>query len=316
MEPIHGIPPDLVRGPGFGPNEARPMEAAGNWGIAKFGLDALRSQITTKIKLGVVDTGVDRSHPLLQNVKGAKDFTGSRIGADDANGHGTHCTGTVGATDPNIGHCPGFDLYHGKGLSDGGSGGNTLMDAIEYCLSEGAVIVSNSWGGGGQSMEWERRFREWAEHPSKPWLIFAAGNSGHNTPDTDWPGRSQHLFNVGALNPDLSPASFTSAGAKLNSTYAGVNILSCRPARLGGGTQLMSGTSMATPGLAGVLGEYRAGLVQMGMPIPTIYELMAMAKQDSTDTHTPGVDRLTGPGWLTPLLLSLNLVPDPPKVVK
>ena len=290
-----------------------PLAGEINWGMEKFNVELLRSAITTKLKLGIVDTGIDRSHPMLSNVLGAKDFTGSAYGYQDRHGHGTHCSGTVGATDPRIGVSSGFDLYHGKGLGDSGSGGNGLMDAIEYCLSEGCEVVSNSWGGGGQSADWESKFKAWAEHPSKPWLIFAAGNSGAGTVDSDWPGRSRHLLNVAALDSNLAPASFTSSGDKLDTSGPGVNIWSCKP---GGGFQQMSGTSMATPFVAGLLGLYRAGLKQAGLPIPTIYELRELMQSDSTDTHTPGDDRRTGNGWITPILLALNLIPDPPRLAK
>jgi subtilisin family serine protease len=90
-----------------------------------------------------------------------------------------------------------------------------------------------------------------------------------------------------------------------------VDIWSARP---GGGYQSMSGTSMATPIVAGLLGLYRASLKQAGLPIPTIYELREQLFSDSTDTHTPGDDRRTGPGWVTPILLALNLTPDPPRI--
>ncbi len=308
MDPVYGIPPDLVIGPGF---DHLPMAGEANWGMKKFDVDRLRAVPVPGIKLGVVDTGVDRTHPLLANVKGARDFTGSASGALDRNGHGTHCTGTVGAIDPNIGVASGFDLYHGKGLGDGGSGGRGLMDAIEYCLSEGCNVVSNSWGGGGQSADWERRFREWAERGV--WLIFAGGNSGPGTPDSDWPGRSEHLINVAALNADLSPASFSSAGNKLDTSGPGVNIISTRT---GGGFQQMSGTSMATPFVTGVLGVYRANLEARGRKIPTVYELREKLFSRSTDTHTPGDDRRTGPGWVTPILLELDAIAFPPRLAE
>lgn len=308
MNDDYRIPPDLV----FGPTaDVLPLAGEVNWGMDVFGVDTLRSLVPAQpgVKLGVVDTGVDATHPLLVNLKGAKDFTGSRYGAQDRHGHGTHCTGTVGGNDPRIGVAAGFDLYHGKGLGDTGSGGSGLISAIGYCIEQGCEVVSNSWGGGGQNASWERQFKEWAE--AGVWLIFAGGNSGGGTSNTDWPGRSEHLLNVAALKPDLTPASFSSAGDKIDTSGPGVDIWSAKP---GGGYQQMSGTSMATPFVAGLLGVFRAGLKASGQRIPTIYELRELLFSRSTDTHTPGDDRRTGPGWVTPLLLALNLTPDPPPV--
>ncbi len=298
----------------YGPEYSHlPLAGEVNWGMDVFGVAPLRAAFAASkgepIKLGGVDTGVDPTHPLLTNVKASRDFTGSQYGAQDKNGHGTHITGTVSATDPRIGVASGFPFYHGKGLGDSGSGGEGLMDAIEWCLSEGCEVVSNSWGGGGQSPEWERRFKEWAERGV--WLVFAGGNSGPNTPDSDWPGRSEHLLNVAAIDKNLSPASFSSAGDKLDTSGPGVDILSCKP---GGGFQSMSGTSMATPFVAGVLGLYRATLKARKQKIPTLYELRAMLQNRSVDVGTPGDDRRTGPGWVSPLLLSLAAIPDPPPI--
>ncbi len=294
----------------YGPEaQALPLAGEVNWGMATFGVDQLRAMNPPKIKLGVVDTGVDRNHPMLANVVDSKDFTGSASGPHDRHGHGTHCTGTVGGMDPRIGVANGFDLYHGKGLGDGGSGGSGLYDAIEWCVAQGCEVVSNSWGGGGLGADEDKFFRTFAE--AGIWLIFAGGNSGPNTTDTDWPGRSQHLLNVAALDATLKPASFSSAGDKIDTSGPGVGIWSAKP---GGGFQQMSGTSMATPFVAGLLGVYRAALKAAKLPIPNVYELRKMLTADATDAHTPGDDRRTGPGWITPVLLSLNLTPDPPPI--
>lgn len=139
-------------------------------------------------------------------------------------------------------------------------------------------------------------------------IVAAAGNSGPGTVDADYPGRYQHVIDVAALNPDLSPASFTNSGDKLDTSGPGVNIWSARP---GGGFAQMSGTSMATPFIAGLLARYFGCLLAAGMPLPNVYDLRKLLFSRSTDTHTPGDDRRTGPGWLTPMLLSLNLTPNP-----
>lgn len=303
MEPIYGLPP-VFRGPSA---QMLPQAGEVNWGMSVFGVEKLRS-ITdgSGIKLGVVDTGIDPNHPIFGNFKEARDFTGSASGSYDRNGHGTHCSGTVFGTDGRIGVASGADGYHGKGLGDSGSGGSGLIRAVNWCAEQGCKVISNSWGGGGRWPEWETEARRLAEEGI--WCIYAGGNSGPNTPDTDWPGRSEHVINVAALNQDLSPASFSSAGEKIDTSGPGVGIWSARP---GGGFQQMSGTSMATPFVAGLLGLYRRALEIKGLPVPNVYELRKLLFDRSTDTHTPGDDRRTGPGWVTPMLLSLSLTPDP-----
>lgn len=304
MQPIYTLPP-ITYGPSA---DVLPMSGEVNWGMDKFGVGLLRFDTDGEgVPIGGVDTGIDDTHPLIApNFKAAKDFTGSAYGYKDRHGHGTHIAGTNAASDPRIGVAYKAAIYHGKGLGDSGSGGNGLIDAMEWCIAQGCEVLSCSWGGGGQDAGWERKFREWSD--AGIWMIFAGGNSGPNTPDTDWPGRSENLINVAALNQDLSPASFSSAGDKIDTSGPGVNIWSCKP---GGGFQQMSGTSMATPFIAGLLSLYRAALKKRGLPIPKTPDLRKLLFSRSTDTHTGGDDRRTGPGWANPLLLSLTLTPDP-----
>lgn len=303
------IPPDLVRGPS---SDVLPLAGEANWGIAAFGVDQLRAVTNGEgVIVGVCDTGVDDAHPLLApNFIASKDFTGSPVGAKDRNQHGTHCSGTVLATNPSIGMAPGAKLLHGKCLSDSGSGADTwIAAAIRWCVANGAEIISMSLGSSGPSTTINQAMQEVSQQGV--WCVCAAGNSGPNTPDVDWPGRSEWCISVAALNPDLTPASFSSAGAKIDTSYSGVNIWSTKP---GGGYQQMSGTSMATPGVAGTLALYRSGLKKRNLRIPQITELRSILFGDATDTHTPGVDRRTGPGWLTPILLAFNVVPPPPPI--
>lgn len=309
MSEFH-IPPDLIRGP---EGDVLPMAGEANWGISVFGVEDLRRLTKGEgVITGIVDTGVDRTHPDLSNCIAAKDWTGSRYGAADRNGHGSHCTGTVGGTNPNIGMAPACRTVHGKCLSDGGSGADSwIAAAIRWAVYEqGAEIISGSLGSSGPSGTINAAMQEVSEK-NNVWCVFAAGNSGGGTSDVDWPGRSPWCISVAALNKDLTPASFSSAGAKIDTAYAGVNIWSCRP---GGGYQQMSGTSMATPGVAGVLTLLRSALKKANRPIPPIAELRKLLVSAATDAHTPGRDRRTGPGWVTPVLLALELTPDPSPV--
>lgn len=303
---IHHLPP-VFRGPAL-----ITASSSANWGMSVMGVDKLRTVTDGRgVIIGGVDTGIDRTHPLLANCIAAKDFTGSPVGSGDRNGHGTHISGTIAATDPNIGVAPGCKFVHGKALSDGGSGyGTWIAAAIRWCVEQGAEIVSMSLGSSGPDQTIIDAMREVAA--KGVWVVAAAGNSGSGTVDVDWPGRSEHCISVAALNIDLTPASFSSSGDKIDTSGPGVNIISTRS---GGGLQSMSGTSMACPWVAGGLGLFRSGLKEQGQRIPTVYELRDMLVSRSTDTHTPGDDRRTGPGWVTPLLLRLALTPDPPPVI-
>ena len=308
MDPIFHIPDDtrLVDSA-----DVLPLAGERNWGIATFAVERLRKVTDGNgLIVGVVDTGIDDQHPLMKpNFLASKSFINGET-AKDGNGHGTHCSGTIAATDPNIGIGQGLKIVHAKGLSNGGSGGGLGIAAgIRWCVAQGAKVISMSLGSSGEDPNITAAMQEVAAQGV--WVICAAGNSGGNTPDIDWPGRSKWGISVAALNKDLSPASFSSAGAKIDTSFSGVDIWSLRP---NGGFAQMSGTSMATPGAAGVLGLMRAGMELRGIKVPNVEELRDLLFSRSTDTHTPGDDRRTGPGWLSPLLLALQLDPDPPAV--
>jgi subtilisin family serine protease len=303
------IPPDLTIGPGA---DVLPLAGEANWGMVWAGLDQLREAAAGQtLKIAGIDTGVDVRHPLLApNVKGVIDFTGSPHGSMDVHDHGTHISGTIGATDPRIGVFPWCELYHGKGLGDGGSGsGRAIAAAMKWAADNGCDVISMSLGSSGEDTTITGLMRELAEQGI--WIVAAAGNSGPNTGNIDWPGRSPYCVSVAALNPDFSPASFSSAGAKIDTAGPGVDIISCRA---GGGFLTMSGTSMATPWVAGVLGLYRAAMTRLGRVIPGIDGVRRTLGIDSTDVYTVGIDRRTGPGALLPVLLVNNLTADPPPV--
>lgn len=302
-----GIPGDLVRGP----SDFFPFSAAqDNWGMAVMGVDRLRAvTLGGGVTVGVIDTGVDISHPLLTGVTDRRDFTGSASGPSDRNGHGSHVTSTVGGKDRGIGVAPDCRLIHGKALGDGGSGsGQWIADAIRWCVDKGAHVVSMSLGSSSEDGRITDACR--GAVGAGVWVVAAAGNSGPGTPEVDWPARSPWCISVAALDSALRPASFSSGGGKIDTSGPGVGIWGARP---GGGLVSMSGTSMATPFVAGCLALYRAALVAAGRAMPDWAELRRILADTSTDAHTPGVDRRTGPGWATPVLLALDAVPDPPR---
>lgn len=307
--PPYTIPPDTVI---VDTADVLPLAGEANWGMSKFDVARLRAVTDgSGVIVGVIDTGIDANHPDLKaNVLAARDFTGSGSGSHDRNGHGTHCSGTIGAVNPSIGVAPGCKLVHGKGLSDGGSGGGSgIAAAMRWCVEQGATILSMSLGSSGRDPQIDAAG---AELTAKGiWIVCAAGNSGGGTPNVDFPGRLPWAISVAALDSNLKVASFSSAGAKIETSGAGVGIWSTRT---GGGYQQMSGTSMATPFVAGVLALYRSALVKASKPIPTTAEIQAMLKSDSMDVHSPGVDNRTGPGAISPLLLANNLVDAPPPV--
>lgn len=303
------IPPDLYRGPVWNHGI---LAGPKTWCIDTFKVDVLRSKADgSGVVVGVIDTGCDLNHPDLKSqVIASRSFVPGES-VDDLNGHGTHCAGTIASIDPNIGMAPGAKLVIAKGLSNSGNGAGTwIAAAMRWCVEQGAAILSMSLGSSAADPNIQYACAELA---AKGVLIFAAaGNSGGNTPNVDFPGRFPETISVAALASNLAVASFSNRGAKIDTSYGGVNIVSCRP---GGGYQTMSGTSMATPGAAGVEALHLSGLKKMsGRTMPTVQKLRAMLAGSSLDVHTPGVDNRTGPGAIWPLLLANDLEADFPAV--
>lgn len=288
-----------------------PSAGEANWGMEKFEVDLLRSICPgTGIIVGVVDTGVDNAHvDLKDQVIYREDFSGSGH-AGDRNGHGTHCSGTIGSINRAIGVAPGCKLVHCKGLSDGGSGGGRgIAAAMMKCAEKGAKIISMSLGSSGLDSFIDGAGKELTA--AGILICCAAGNSGGNTPAIDYPGRLPWAISVAALQPNLEVASFSSGGEGIETSAPGTNIWSCRT---GGGYQQMSGTSMATPFAAGVLALYESCLKLKGKPPSTAAIIQEILKSDSMDVGGTGVDRRTGNGAVWCRLLANNLVDAPPAV--
>ncbi|TWT38706.1 Major intracellular serine protease precursor [Blastopirellula retiformator] len=105
-----------------------------------------RSGAGEGIKVGVVDTGVDETHPEVQeSLVDARDFSGSRSGPVDVDGHGTHVASTIAGK--HVGVAPRAKLYIAKALGDNGSGSDrAVANAIFWLIDQGVDIINMSLG--------------------------------------------------------------------------------------------------------------------------------------------------------------------------
>jgi subtilisin family serine protease len=177
----------------------------------------------------------------------------------DDHGHGTHCSGTIGAQGNDgkgvVGVSWAARIMGVKFLSAEGSG--TLEDAIkaiDYATSMGAQIQSNSWGGGGFT-ELMKQSIERARDKNILFVAAAGNESNDNDRSPSYPATYdvENVVSVAALDNSGQLASFSSYGkTKVHLAAPGVDVTSTVPfATNSTGYDTWSGTSMATPHVSG-----------------------------------------------------------------
>jgi subtilisin family serine protease len=201
------------------------------------------------VQVYVVDTGVHLAHPDFTGRTGA--CWGYWGGCDDGHGHGTHVAGTAAGTEYGIAKLA--TVHAAKVLLDNGSGTDASVIAgidwaTSHCQAGGFEnCVGNMSLGGGNSAALDTALCRSIE-AGVSWAV-AAGNSSRDACDGS-PNRVKQAVTVGATTSSDARAYFSNHGPCLDVFAPGYNIVSARPPA---GSDTMSGTSMASPHVAGVL---------------------------------------------------------------
>lgn len=300
---INAVPNDPMFGQLWGLQNIGQKDSKNNVGVPGIDVGAVQAwDITTGSKdvlVAVIDTGIDYTHPdLVDNLWINPAEASGQAGVDDDNngiiddihganfvdpnkpngnpmddhGHGSHCSGTIGASGNDgkgiVGVAWNVRLMGVKFLSKDGSGSlEGALKGIDYATSMGAKIMSNSWGGGGYSETLKQAIER--SNTAGALFVAAAGNeSNNNDANPSYPASYDvpNILAVAAVDNRGQIASFSNYGKlKVHVGAPGVNIVS---SILKGAYGSWSGTSMATPhvsGLAVLLASHEPNLTNIEM---------------------------------------------------
>ncbi|MGY3725342.1 bacillopeptidase F [Granulicatella balaenopterae] len=262
------------------------------------------------IVVGIIDSGVDASHPVLKDswrgndaneaVYSWFDATAAHSSSPiDETGHGTHVAGTILGKYPDkdtlLGVAPEAKWIAARVFDkDGETTLNIILKAGEWMLAptdekgtahpeQAPKVINNSWGGNSEDEFFRDIVKKWRESGILP--VFSAGNTGlfneGGKGSIGTPASYPESFAVGALNLNDKIAKFSLRGpstyegdVKPDISAPGVNIYSSIP---GGKYILRSGTSMAGPHVAGV-----AALVYAVNPDLTVDEVEKILRESAT----------------------------------
>ena len=278
---------------------------------ATFGVDG------SGVGIAVIDTGVDAAHASLDDhdddpatsdpkVVGWHDSVNGQPSPYDDHGHGTHVAGTAAGTaagTPYVGVAPGANVIGVKVLTGGGWGQESwIIDGVEWSVDNkdalGIDVISMSLGAsinGDGTSPMEQAVTA-AMHAGVV-AVVAAGNSGPGPNTVGVPASAFDIVTVGALNDDKTVASFSSRGPtadgrlKPEVTAPGVSVTAAA-ANTGTGYATMSGTSMATPHVSGLV----ALLLERSGGSLAAERVREILMDTAEDLGEPGLDNAYGAG--------------------
>jgi len=234
------IPDDSYFGQQWGPQK---IQSSGAWDI---------STGSANVKIAILDTGIDTTHPEVEHKMTASVNFSSSTTDQGVHSHGTHVSGISAATTNNARGIAGIgfnsSLMNVKVLDDLGSGSyDWIANGIIWASDNGANVINMSFGGSSPSTTLENAINYAWNHGIV--VVAAAGNNGSTVPM--YPAYYSNVIAVGATDPNDRITSWSNRGDWVDIAAPGLNIYSIVPFN---SYQTMSGTSMASPHVAGVAG--------------------------------------------------------------
>jgi subtilisin len=242
------------------------------------------------VRVGVIDTGIDLTHPDLRgNIKGGVNLIKPGASPQDDNGHGTHVAGIIAAVDNRIGVvgvAPAAQLYAIKVLNSRGVGTlTTLIKGIEWAIDHGMHILNISIGG-GTSVPGNLVAAIHAAVNRGILVVAAAGNNGKANGkgnNLEVPGKISGVVAVAALAKNNRRAPFSATGPELTIAAPGVRILSTFT---GGRYAVLSGTSQAVPHVAGAAAVFKQ--LHPGLSLSALKQVLTRRARRTGAPHLTG----------------------------
>lgn len=198
------------------------------------------------VSIAVMDTGVDMRHrDLIKSVKGNINMHNKTRDVTDEHGHGTHVAGLIAGS--NTGVAPETELYIAKVLNNKGLGTMAnVLDGITFAINYNVDILCISLGiTSNLPIIMQERILEAYNHGIT--IVCATGNSNTNV---EYPAFYDHIIGVGGVNRNLERAEFSNYGNGIDFVAPSTEILSTYK---DSNYARMSGTSMASPIIAGII---------------------------------------------------------------
>lgn len=294
VEPlIEGQAGGYKRNPSLSINDP---ETEQQWAMEVLNMEAYYSLLAKQspkkqAKIAILDTGVDGSHEDIR----ANYFSVNKKYDNDPMGHGTHCAGiAAGVTNNGIGigslagtgKQPFVQVTSVKVLGSGGMGTQkSIIAGIIEAVDEGADVISLSLGGPSNSSR-QKAYSQAVKyaHDHNAIVIAAAGNSNRDSKDYA-PANARGMITVAALDQFLLRAPFSNKVNNVSRGIAapGVGIYSTTP---NNNYKSFSGTSMACPFVAGLLGVMKS--VNPELTADQAYKILKSTGIDGKETRLTG----------------------------
>ncbi|QMV45041.1 S8 family peptidase [Cohnella cholangitidis] len=241
-----------------------------------------------RVKVGVIDTGVDFSHPDLRHSleRGINLLHRMALPQDD-NGHGTHISGTIAAANElkgMIGVAPRSMIYPIKAFDYNGTAYvSDIILGIEWCVRNQMDVVNMSFGMKTKSRSLLNAVNN--AYRSGVLIVASSGNDGQ-VGEIDYPARYNQTIAVGATTRSSRIAKFTNRSGLIDIYAPGERIVS---AWLRGKHREMSGTSMATSHVTGAI-----ALLLSLKPSLTPGQIKTIVKQSAKPLRNNKTPRIAG----------------------